>query len=527
MKKILSVILAISLLAGLLGISVSAADTYPESDHDYANNTEKTWTYEYPETVAGLEIVFSDDCYVEPYNVYEYDSPLPGYLMTDEVMDTMQKYGYLEKGDEIEISDDFGYHIFFTGDELAGQTINVTGGRFTITLRSDSSVTGYGFKIESISESDAVATDGGKINFLIDGKTVYSYVSEEDGEVFLPSSYRYRHYGDKALVGWKADDGKEFYYNHVSYSMSSADISVKSGEVYNLTPIYCKLGLNAEETFSFTNSGTYFDHDFGGYVYTKEDFRRQFIDWISTFGLSPAFPLALAVLIFITAYWPEGEFYGSCCGFAIAALLQHYGKIDLLSEQGVENVRDLKPTDELQSTINFYNNAAIAAHLVNHWGLYPASTEYTRQLKDLYATLEAGTPVYFEYYPSSSKPPMRAIFDFFKNPFENNLISIGSGAHGIVLTGAYTDADGNHVLLGYNNNSRSYPTGGADAYVINKDFTQISYDRAQLCGFAWNDDLSTFESFPTEGCVNPFAWHINFIEHIFELICHSITNLFN
>ena len=360
----------------------------------------------------------------------------------------------------------------------------------------------------------------------------------------LDETYHNYHEADSndAIVGWKTEDGKEFYYsntkrsiifNEEDYSVIQSGygtdvyVPVEDGAVCNLYPIYCGLALTTEETFSFTNSRKIFYNEFG-YYYTREAFKHHIIDWLATFGFSPLLPLGIAGAIFVTAFWPVDGWRGSCCGFPITALLQHYGKIDILSGQGVDSVSELEPTEEIQSTINFYNNAAIATHIVNHWAFDPGTKEYTRQLQNLYNTLESGTPVSFEFY-GLNDPPLKAIAEYFKHPFtsEGTFIDAIHMNHGILLDGAFTDGEGNHIILAWDNESTEFSKGYADVLIINKDFTDIFYDGITLNGFAWNEDMSSFESFPTEGLPNPFAWHINFIEHIFELICHSITNLFN
>lgn len=549
MKRIISVLLVFSLLAGLLAFSASAVNAYPESKHDYDNNTWQSWSYKSEKPVSGMYVTFSDECYVQPYVRYTRGAAVPEDKLTDEMIRSIAVHGIYEEGDLITISsDDYGTGDIgcYTGSELAGQTVYIPGNYFEIELESDSSVTGYGFKVDKIEYVEFESDGVGIVNYIIDGKVASYDYATENGMAVLDETYHNYHEGSEAIVGWKTEDGKEFYYsntkrsvifNEEDYSVIQSGygtdvyVPVEDGAVCNLYPIYCKLGMTSEETFSFTNSDDVFGHDFGGYVYTQETFRHQFIDWLADFGFSPLFPLALVALVINTVYWPNDGFSGSCCGFPIAAILQHEGKIDLLSEQGVDKVSDLEPTDELQSTINFYNNAAVAAHLVNHWAFDPGTKEYTRQLKDLYATLEEGTPVYFEFYPGS-QPPIKSIADHFKYHTDGSFIDAIDGAHGILMCGAFTDNDGNHVLLGWDNNSEAYSEGYADVIVIDKDFTtityvgpEVSYQREPLLGFAWNDDLSTFESFPTEGLPNPFPWHINFIEHIFELICHSITNL--
>ena len=535
MKKIISIILVIFLLAGLVAFSSFAAQAYPESKHDYENNSYEKWEYQSDNPVSGMYVTFSDECYVQPYVRYTHGSAIPEGIMTEELARSVAAYGIYETGDRIIIStfSDYGDIGTYSGDELAGETIYIPGDHFQIILESDYDVTGYGFKIDKIEEEKLNPEEVGKVNFVIDGKVVSSNYTDEDGTVYLDEAFQNYHEGNEAIVGWKTEDGKEYYYDNIYFSTAYTDLTVEAGKEINLYPVYCKIGLTTEETFTFTNSGDVFMHDFGGYVYTPEVFRHQFIDWIGTIGVSPMLPLALVALFINTVYWPNSDFSGSCCGFPITAILQHYGKIDILSEQGVKNASELKPTDEFQSIINFYNNAAVAAHVVNHWAFTPGTKEYTRQLKDLYEVLEEGTPVYFEFYPGS-KPPLKSIADHFKYHTEGTFIDAIDGAHGILLDGAFTDSDGNHILLGWDNNSEQYSEGYADVLVIDKDFTSIDYrgpefryQRDPLNGFAWNEDLSTFASFPTKGLPNPFPWHINFIEHIFELICHSILNLFS
>ncbi|MCL5742391.1 MAG: M12 family metallo-peptidase, partial [Acidobacteria bacterium] len=95
----------------------------PESDHPYANNTDKTWTYTLPQGAASLNVTFDSRTSVEP--------------------------GY----DFIYISDANGTPISgspFTGASLSNRTISVPGATVKIRLTSDSSTVDYGFKVTSI-----------------------------------------------------------------------------------------------------------------------------------------------------------------------------------------------------------------------------------------------------------------------------------------------------------------------------------------------------------------------------------------
>ena len=120
--KRLSLICALLILA-LLSVVVSvSADAYLETEHDYANNMDETWTYTHSDPTAdSLEITFSAETQVEENRDYIY-------IYTPEDVLVGQ----------------------YTGTELAGQTITVEGSGFKIRLTSDDSGTGYGFAIDDI-----------------------------------------------------------------------------------------------------------------------------------------------------------------------------------------------------------------------------------------------------------------------------------------------------------------------------------------------------------------------------------------
>ncbi len=95
-------------------------DTLPESDHPYANNTDKTWEYIHPEPAEALVIQFSSETKFE------------------------QNY------DTLTIIDSTGAEKQYTGTELAGAELTLPGNTFSLHLNTDNSVQEYGFKITSI-----------------------------------------------------------------------------------------------------------------------------------------------------------------------------------------------------------------------------------------------------------------------------------------------------------------------------------------------------------------------------------------
>lgn len=101
----------------------------PESDHPYADNTDRTWTYTVAGSPSSIKVAFDAQTQVES--------------------------GY----DFIYVMDKNGNNILgspFTATSLAGATKTVTGDTVKIRLTSDDSYTYYGFKVTS-----ATAGSGG------------------------------------------------------------------------------------------------------------------------------------------------------------------------------------------------------------------------------------------------------------------------------------------------------------------------------------------------------------------------------
>lgn len=361
----------------------------------------------------------------------------------------------------------------------------------------------------------------GTVRYHIDEDVVKTQSMRSGKTVELPSEYAMQQYDDRILVGWQTDCVDAYYYDNTDFwrSNGQTDLTVPSGETCDLYPIWCPIALRKEEVFSFTNSESVFNADLDGYLFTRQQFLRIIPNWMFAFALSPFAPLAAAACAFTVLIWPTMDFYGSCCGFATAALLQHYGKIDMLSGQGVSNVCELEPDENVQSTINYYNIHAVPGFLTNHIAALPGTQEYTTQLHALYDTLENGTPVYFELYGDGPHMLRRIVLDPISIAEDFSDLT----AHGVVLTGAYTDGNGNHILIMYDNNSRDYVNGGCDIVYIDPDFTQIyssygSWDDDVLDGFSWNECVDQFDTFRTQGVSNPFSWHIQFMRNLPSLV---------
>ena len=107
-------------MVSTVGDVLQDSSGYPESAHNYSNNMNKTWVY----SCAGaeyLKLTFSSSTLLESGydNIYIYDG-------ADVLLGT------------------------YSGSSLANQTITVTGNTVKIRLKTDGSVTKYGFSLTSI-----------------------------------------------------------------------------------------------------------------------------------------------------------------------------------------------------------------------------------------------------------------------------------------------------------------------------------------------------------------------------------------
>ncbi|MBR0508894.1 MAG: hypothetical protein IJJ85_02140 [Clostridia bacterium] len=519
-KKLTALLLSVVICLTAFVFPASAGDALPQSAHPYANQTDETVTYICPGAPDGIFVTFSADT---AFASGERRYSLPADADAETQAFFAENGWYESDGVYLAIYDKDGLLSgWYTGRELAGTTLWLPGDRFSVRLKTDETLTGYGYRVASVSSS--LPADKAMVAYHI-GEEQYFDIFPAGEQIALNPSQRFRQVDGAVITGWRTAEGETYYYDADSsrwysrYYPETTGTVAEAGCRYDLYAVTCPIAMGKDEVFSFLNEDEVFNQSFEGYVYTRRHFVHSIADWYGTFGLSPFLPIAAAASAFLSLYWPTSEFRGSCCGFSIAALLQHYGKIDLLSGQGVDRVSELEPDDEIQSIINFYNNQAIPCHLVNHLGVDPGTAEYSKQLKGLYEALHSGKPVYFEYYPGTEHP-------FKVLLTEGNSLDSLTAIHGILMTGAYTDDRGRHVLIAWDNNSSEYSEGYCDLYYIDPDFTNIyeaGWDEP-LDGFAWNDDLSQFDSFKAEGISNPFAWHIAFFKNLRSLLT-QVTQL--
>jgi len=148
MKKILSVLMCMTLILSCFIMTSSAEDILPESEHNYQDNFYGEWYYEGDKEAKGLLITFSYDTYVE--FSFNTDVIFPAYKEIT-VADVVNSSYWDKRGDFIGIYDGYGELIgTYDGYALAGKTVFVGGNNFTIVLSSDEEYNYYGFKVTDV-----------------------------------------------------------------------------------------------------------------------------------------------------------------------------------------------------------------------------------------------------------------------------------------------------------------------------------------------------------------------------------------
>lgn len=480
MKKFVSILLVFAILAGVAGISATAEgedySVYPESKHNYDNNCNEKWIYVHPEEAEGLFVTFSADTYVEPENTYN-DGEIWEYKG-----DSISIYAIYEK--------DHFYVGSFSGDELASKTLYIPGSSFWIELYTDSSVTEYGFKIERI---DAVAPENVNVicyNFSPNNMGIEKYYEcFNDGETViiaenLPVRLKKSNFlrnGNEYCCGWATEPDGELAYDNDTETMLTEDF-------LNLYASWTPLLIGSDDVFNFGNSGYIFNlgdysEDAQSYYMTSEDHNML---------LRNARRLGLPGLFFYSELknYPYRGFEGSCFGMACSVYLQYHGAIDMLSlQESAETVKELKPSAEVVSTINYYQSLTLLSYLCTNQGYGVGSDEYKKQLKAVYDTVSGGTPVLMSMLGEE-----RYIFGY---------------NHSMIITGAYTDTQGNHYLLAYDGQI-GYAEDEIWVIPVAPDFSSFNNGNT----FYWTAESEFFEAFDMEGEGSPLKWYKEFIPQI-------------
>ena len=522
-KKITAVLLSLLLCLGLMAFPAAAQDAegaLPESDHPYENDCEASWEYEFPEEVDGFFMTFSEETHFEPLSVHftddngndvyytldeldrmiaeeearlEAEGGNPGDAY-DNVLEGLYFEGY-KQGDELVISADGMLVDIFDDDQLAGRTIYIPGSAATLALYTDESVTDYGFQVTGVSTEapEGVLT---VTYYLEDEKPAAVECFTAGDEISL-----YGNAGiltdDKSCIGWSDTRGGAILYQ--------GGETLTPEESFSLYPVYTDLLLRPDEVFSFDNDyypfavneltvekDGYEVLSLSNYHLEQQDYTSLLKNIAKTLGVSPLGMMAL----YNAALYPVSSWGGSCYGLSLSVALQHYGMLDMLSlQEGAECVRDLEGTPELVSCINYYQAQETAAKATQYTVNYPGTTWYKMQLQKMYETVAGGDIV---------------LFGLFEGATYN------SAGHAVLLTGAYDDLNGNHVLIAYDSNfGADYANGDAwTFFYISPDFSEITSDWYSVEGFDWLSDFSGFDAFKMDGSGDTASWYKSVLNHL-------------
>lgn len=461
-KRFFSLLLCAILLFSN-AVFASAEPTYPESDHDYADQQTQLWSYSLDYAPYGVLITFSEDTCFE-------------------------SGGSGKAGDFLTIIDDNSNALgYFTGTELAGAVIHIPCASFQLGLLTDESVTAYGFRITDIHAATADDVYTVKCHSGLDGEDdITAFFSKITPQYFFfPTSFRQGCY----LAGWAAEPNGAIRYTPREAPPQGTR---------ELWAVWIELALDQNEVFPFANYFNYFCVDGNeGYYLTAEDYRMVQRNLYRVLGAS-LYPTPLISAIYAT--FPRWRWEGSCYGISTVTALQHFGKIDVLSQQNAATMQDMRPDSELISTINYYQTQTVTSWLTENKAVVPGSLIYKKQLRALYDSAANGNLVLFSY--------------------SKKLFSVG---HTVLLTGAYTNDSGEHVLIAYDNNSlQTYHKAEYidDLFVISADWSEIhplQNSGEPLFMFQWADHYEQFESFDRQGSGSVQAWYRAFFLHLIEL----------
>lgn len=496
MKKLLSILLVFASLTGMCGIAAQAVESdsaYPESEHDYQNDYRNSWYYTHPEEAEGLFVTFSEDTYTE--------------IGFEEYIPEEDDWNY-KTGDRITVYR--GEHSewlgTFCGNELASKTIYIPDSSFKIELVTDESVTAYGFKVERIDTTLPEGISAICYNFeqnesgvdkfydcYVQGETVP--VANEIFSAFADCN-DFRN-GCEYRCGWSTSPDGELVYE-------DGEKIITDETVLNLYGSWVSLLISADEVYGFSND----DYDFNvepikpgawypsvHYYMTPEDhsmllrnaLRNGLPGWICYKSLKE---------------YPQKDFQGACFGMASTVFLQYHGAIDMLSlQEGAESMRELEPTPEVLSAVNYYQSLTIMSFLCQNQAPEVGSEAYKKQLKNLFETVSEGKPALLSVLGDNY------IFGF---------------NHTALVTGAYTDKQGNHHLLAYND-WEGYAENTIKDYVISPDFSSFNDGST----FYWTDDYSHLESLDINGKGSPIKWYLEFIPQIPALLKMLVQQLLN
>lgn len=344
---------------------------------------------------------------------------------------------------------------------------------------------------------DIIPDSGDKcviVYHLPDGYTMTKRYSPDDEITAYRYDGKYSYYsdysqGNSVLCGWSTEKGGEvdFYIGDV----------IPFAQRYDLYPVFTEVMLDMSELYTFRH---HFDTE--GYYMNDEDYDRLIKSLYDTMSYTPLYALAIPGSIVLSTM-KNWEWRGSCYGISTTVVLQHLGKLDILSSQNAQCVNDLVLDDKLMSTINYYQAQAGTSFLCENHGYVPGSAIYKTQLKNLIKTVKNGNIALLTVGDVGS--PINVIAD----------------AHTVVPCGTYDRNDGTHILIVYDCNVRGFAQ-----FIVAPDYSWVKSVDKEFGPIGWTDDFTHFDSFDINGNSNEISWHAYFIRHLVANFKTLISSFF-
>lgn len=314
-----------------------------------------------------------------------------------------------------------------------------------------------------------------------DGYNSFEYAME--GNTYYVRSYSA---DEGVLCGWSKEENGKIAFNPGEV--------VTVTESMTLWPVLIDPILGGDEIFYFNNSSWYFEtEDYDGYYMNDADKSALQRNLWKTFGIGP-FPTP--VLSIVLATLPKWDWQGSCYGISTVTALQHFGIINVLDiAEDAECMLAVEPDDALRSFINYWQANAATSWLTENKS---ARNGNAKQLKAMYEAVKAGKLTMFTFYQDKA------------------FVSTG---HTVLLTAAFDDKDGNHVIITYDCNSPSTYYNGyySTRLVIAPDYSSATYRGDSFGAFNWTSNFEQFESFLPDGTGKTAHWYNAFFAHIKEM----------
>lgn len=306
-----------------------------------------------------------------------------------------------------------------------------------------------------------------------------AYSSEEciDGIVDVEEIFKfYSLYKNQVFIGWETDE---------NIRMIDEDfLLLEDGKKnYDLYAEWCDVVLGHNEIFCFA------DYE-KRYNMTPSDYSAMLSNYLRNYFCTPMPSLLINLVLSTFPLWK----FNCCFGFTLSIALQHLGMIDLLSEQGVEDVYSLEETDELWSHLHYYLAQCVSNILFMNKSLVPGSEIYKKNTEAMFNAVKSGELVML----CAINRERFALF------------------HSVLLCGAYDDEYGNHVIIVYDPSHPDRYSKGEGKMIISPDFSELYCQayKGTLDSFGWYSDFSQFDSFKIDRTGSSDAWKTAFQNHI-------------